>query len=61
MGLVLTEITLKNVADEVRAKDVLLGNISLFALDLTIDPLKEEVIGAHGDEEVHYIYGSRNN
>ena len=32
------------------ARDVLLGAIPLEAMDLIVNPLKEEVIGAHGDE-----------
>ena len=37
------------------AKEVLLGAIPLEGMDLTINPLKEEVVGAHGDEEMHTI------
>ena len=36
------------------AKNVLLGAIPLEALDLIVNPLKEEVVGAHGDE-VEYL------
>ena len=32
------------------AKNVLLGAIPLEAMDLIVNPLKEEVVGAHGDE-----------
>ena len=38
------------------AKEVLLGAIPLEGLDLIVDPLKQEVIGAHGDERVYQIY-----
>jgi len=37
------------------ADEVLLGAIPLEALDLTINPRKEEVIGAHGDQPLHSI------
>ena len=36
-------------------KDVLLGAIPLEAMDLTINPRGEEVVGAHGDEIVHSL------
>ena len=38
------------------AKEVLLGAIPLEGLDLTVNPLKEEVVGAHGDEVEYLIY-----
>jgi hypothetical protein len=47
MSLVYTEITLKN------ADDILLGGIPMEAMDLTVNPRKEEVVGAHGDDEIH--------
>jgi len=37
------------------ADDILLGAIPLEAMDLIIHPRNEEVIGAHGDEELHKI------
>ncbi|MCL2444205.1 MAG: clan AA aspartic protease [Treponema sp.] len=37
------------------ADEVLLGAIPLEAMDLIIHPRKEEVVGAHGDEELHKI------
>jgi clan AA aspartic protease len=41
------------------AEDVLLGAIPLEALDLIVNPHKEEVVGAHGDQVLHLIYGLR--
>ena len=37
------------------AEDILLGAIPLEALDLTINPRKEEVVGAHGDQILHRV------
>jgi clan AA aspartic protease len=37
------------------AEEVLLGAIPLEAMDLIINPRKEEVIGAHGDQIIHSI------
>jgi len=37
------------------ANDVLLGAIPLEALDLIINPVKQELIGAHGDKVVYMI------
>jgi clan AA aspartic protease len=37
------------------AEEVLLGAIPLEAMDLTINPRKEEVVGAHGDQIVHSV------
>jgi len=37
------------------ASDVLLGAIPLEALDLIINPVKQELIGAHGDTAVYMI------
>ena len=37
------------------ADDVLLGAIPLEAMDLIVNPLKQELIGAHGDEAVYRI------
>jgi clan AA aspartic protease len=37
------------------AEEVLLGAIPLEALDLTVNPRKEEVVGVHGDQPLHFI------
>jgi len=37
------------------AEEALLGAIPLEAMDLTINPRKEEVVGAHGDQIVHSV------
>jgi clan AA aspartic protease len=37
------------------SKDVLLGAIPLEAMDLIISPRQEDLVGAHGDEIVHYV------
>jgi hypothetical protein len=37
------------------AGEVLLGAIPLEAMDLTINPRKEEIIGAHGNHIVHPV------
>jgi clan AA aspartic protease len=37
------------------AGNILLGAIPLEGMDLTINPLREELVGAHGDEVIHYI------
>ena len=37
------------------ADEVLLGAIPLEALDLTINPRKEEITGAHGDQPLHSL------
>ena len=37
------------------AEDILLGAIPPEALDLTINPQKEEVVGAHGDQILHRV------
>ena len=37
------------------AGDVLLGSLPLEALDLIVNPLKEEVVGAHGDKVLRRI------
>ena len=41
-----------------KAENVLVGAIPLEAMDLTINPLKEEVVGAHGDEMLHILYSN---
>jgi clan AA aspartic protease len=40
------------------ADEVLLGAIPLEALDLTINPRKEEITGAHGDQILHSLKGA---
>jgi len=37
------------------AKEVLLGAIPLEAMDLIINPSKQELVGAHGDEAVYML------
>ena len=37
------------------AKETLLGAIPLEAMDLMVHPLAEEVVGTHGDQEVHRL------
>lgn len=37
------------------AVDVLLGAIPLEAMDLTVNPQREEVVGVHGDEALYKI------
>jgi len=37
------------------ADDILLGAIPMEAMDLIVHPRLEEVVGAHGDEELHKI------
>jgi clan AA aspartic protease len=37
------------------AEEILLGAIPLEALDLTVHPRREEVVGAHGDQPLHAI------
>jgi predicted aspartyl protease len=39
------------------AMDVLLGAIPLEAMDLTVNPRTLDVVGAHGDQAVHQLYG----
>ena len=34
---------------------ILLGALPLEEMDLIVDPVREELIGRHGDEEIHYI------
>ena len=34
---------------------ILLGALPLEEMDLIVDPAREELIGRHGDEEVHFI------
>jgi hypothetical protein len=37
------------------ANDVLLGKIPLGAMDLIIDPVNQELVGAHGDKVLYMI------
>ena len=37
------------------ANDILLGAIPLEAMDLMVHPRLEEVVGAHGEEQLHKI------
>jgi clan AA aspartic protease len=38
-----------------QADEILLGAIPLEAMDLTVNPRKEEVVGAHGDQPLHSV------
>jgi clan AA aspartic protease len=38
------------------AKEVLLGGLSLEALDLIVDPVRKVLTGAHGDQMLHVLY-----
>jgi clan AA aspartic protease len=38
------------------AKEVLLGALSLEALDLIVDPVRQVLTGAHGDQMLHVLY-----
>jgi len=38
------------------ANNVLLGAIPLEAMDLIVNPSKQELVGAHGDTELHMLY-----
>jgi hypothetical protein len=48
MGIVHAEITMRNSG----TPDVLLGAIPLEDMDLVVNPAKQELIGAHGDEVI---------
>jgi len=37
------------------AKKVLFGAIPMEAMDLMVNPVNQEVVGAHGDYEEHYV------
>ena len=37
------------------AEEALLGAIPLEAMDLTINPRNEEIVGAHGDQIIHFV------
>jgi hypothetical protein len=38
------------------AKDVLLGALPLEAMDLIVDPVRQTLAGAHGDQPMHVVY-----
>jgi clan AA aspartic protease len=38
------------------AKEVLLGALPLEAMDLIVDPVRQQLAGAHGDEPLHILY-----
>jgi predicted aspartyl protease len=38
------------------AKDILLGALPLEAMDLMVDPVREQLIGVHGDQPLHVLY-----
>ena len=38
------------------SSDVLLGAIPLEGMDLIVNPVSQELVGAHGDEILHLIY-----
>ena len=37
------------------AKKVLLGALPLEAMDLIVDPVRQTLVGAHGDEPLHVL------
>jgi clan AA aspartic protease len=41
------------------AQDVLLGALPLEAMDLIVDPVHKRLMGAHGDQLLHYLYEIR--
>ena len=38
------------------AKDILLGALPLEAMDLIVDPVHQQLTGAHGDEPLYILY-----
>jgi len=38
------------------AKDILIGALPLEAMDLIVDPVREKLTGAHGDQSLHVLY-----
>ncbi|MDR0598342.1 MAG: hypothetical protein LBG14_07540, partial [Treponema sp.] len=38
------------------AKDILLGALPLEAMDLMVDPVREQLVGVHGDQPLHVLY-----
>ena len=41
------------------ANDILLGALPLEAMDLIVDPVRQQLTGAHGDQPLHVLYGIR--
>ena len=37
------------------AKQVLFGALPMEAMDLMVNPVTQEVIGTHGDQEEHFV------
>jgi clan AA aspartic protease len=37
-------------------KEILLGALPLEAMDLMVDPVNEQLVGVHGDQELHVLY-----
>jgi predicted aspartyl protease len=37
------------------AKNILLGALPLEAMDLIVDPVRKQLVGAHGDQAVHIL------
>jgi len=69
MGMIHAEITLGNVADEIKAREgligekdiryaetVLLGAIPLEGMDLMINPKTQELAGDHGDTVEYMVF-----
>jgi clan AA aspartic protease len=40
------------------AKDILLGALPLEAMDLMVDPVREQLVGVHGDQPLHILYSA---
>jgi clan AA aspartic protease len=38
------------------AKDILLGALPLEAMDLMVDPVRQKLVGVHGDQPLHVLY-----
>jgi hypothetical protein len=38
------------------AKDILLGALPLEAMDLMVDPVREQLVGVHGDQPLHVLF-----
>jgi predicted aspartyl protease len=38
------------------AKDILPGALPLEAMDLMVDPVREQLVGVHGDQPLHVLY-----
>ena len=41
------------------AKDILLGALPLEAMDLMVDPVRERLVGVHGDQPLHVLYAQQ--